>query len=194
MLLALLPAGCGDWFANWTASLGGNTAGQRGSVRVLFLNETPHRAVFTFGTFDPADQESRPDVEQFGPTDDDPTLDAEATSDIVTLTCGRVVAIGSPQLLDFIAENLSDADLIDEALVEGISFIDPADDSDADTDGSVDDASGSATTAGSALPFEALLGVDFPCESLLILRLEINDPGPAPFRVDFEVIPSASTR
>ena len=47
---------------------------------------------------------------------------------------------------------------------------------------------------GKAPPFEALLGVDFPCNALLIVRFEIDDLGPSPFRVDFELIPSELTR
>ncbi|MEP0844029.1 MAG: hypothetical protein HRF43_15105, partial [Phycisphaerae bacterium] len=47
-------AGCDlDTFLNNTASLGGNTPGQRGNVRVAFINHTPFRAVFTYGTYDP---------------------------------------------------------------------------------------------------------------------------------------------
>ena len=47
---------------------------------------------------------------------------------------------------------------------------------------------------GFAPPFEALLGVDFPCSALLIIYFEINDAGPEPFRIDFQLIPSESDR
>jgi len=177
--------GCAIQFANLSASLGGGTAGGRGSVRVLFINNTPFRAVFTYGTFDQTDQFSQPDFRQFGPSGTGLVLDGDSESSLdpgggaTPLTCGRVFSIGSSDLLRLIGENLPTATTIDEALVEGVSFLDTGD---------------AATSPGSAPPFEALLGVDFPCESLLIVRFELDDFGPDPFRVDFEVIPSDSTR
>ena len=47
---------------------------------------------------------------------------------------------------------------------------------------------------GTATAIEALLGLDFNCGSIVILRLEEAQVGSAPFRVDFEVIPSGSGR
>lgn len=44
---------------------------------------------------------------------------------------------------------------------------------------------------GYAPALRALLGVDFPCGSTLVIRLERADVGPEPFRVGFEVIPPA---
>ena len=42
---------------------------------------------------------------------------------------------------------------------------------------------------GFAPPLRALLGVDFPCGAIVIVRFEIADLGDAPFRADFEIIP-----
>jgi hypothetical protein len=87
-------------------------------------------------------------------------------------------------MLALIAKNLPDAPLADEAVIEGVEFFSvPADAS-----------AGAPVSQGKAPAFEALLGVDFPCNALLIIRFEIDDLGPAPFRVDFELIPSESTR
>ena len=58
-LSTLLAGGCAIPLDNLTASLGGSTAAARGTVRVLFINNTPHRAVFTYGTFDQTDQFSQ---------------------------------------------------------------------------------------------------------------------------------------
>lgn len=180
--------GCAIPLANLSASLGGGTAGGRGTVRVLFINNTPFRAVFTYGTFDQTDQFSQPDFRQFGPSDAEPVLDGDRESSLdpadgaSPLTCGRVFSIGGSELLRLIDANLPTATTIDDALVEGVVFLDTSADGEA------------ATSAGFAPPFEALLGMDFPCESLLIVRLEHDDVGPDPFRVDFEVIPADSTR
>jgi len=182
--------GCGEVSSllNQIASLGGEIAGQRGRIRVLFINNTPLRAVFTFGTYDQTDQDSQPDFGQFGPNDLDVTLNGDAESDILSLTCARVFSIGSPRLLQLIEANLRDATVIDEAFTEGVEFYDVPSDDDSDAD------EGEFAFAGAAPAFEALLGVDFPCNSLLIIRFESDDLGPDPFRVDFELVPSESTR
>jgi hypothetical protein len=181
-LTLLCGAQCGFNLGNQTASLGGSTAGGRGIVRVVFINKTSHRAAFTFGTYDQTDPETRPDFDQFGPEPEGQGLDGASASDIVTLSCARVFSIGGPALLALIDENLPDAVTVDEALVEGIAFF------------HVDADDNEPTLAGTAPPFAALLGIDFPCNALLIIRFELDDVGPDPFRVDFEIIPSESDR
>jgi hypothetical protein len=180
-------AGCGADFSNLTASFGGATAGTRGKVRVVFINNTPYRAVFTVATYDQIDRSSGLDFRQFS---NDPTglvLDGDSTSAIGSLDCARVFSIGGPRLIALF-ETLADANAVPEALIEGVEFF------------RVEAAAGDAAAApapvsqGKAPPFEALLGVDFPCNALLIVRFEIDDLGPAPFRTDFELIPSQSTR
>lgn len=182
-VVGLSATGCGTTFFNQTASLGGETAGRRGNVQVLFINNTPHRAVFTYGTFDQTDQFAEPHFEQFEPGEFDRTLEGDSQSGIRTLTCGRVFSIGSEALQDAMRLNLPEDDYSDEALVDGAEFLDIDDDTDSEP-----------SPAGAAPAFEALLGVDFACGSLLILRLEFNDAGPSAFRIDFEVVPSSSER
>jgi len=189
--------GCGEFFANQTASLGGNTAGGRGTVRVLFINNTAHSAVFTYGSYDQSDPGFAPDFAQFSLEAFDVRsveLGPGATSSIAStnarafLDCARVFGIGSADLLDLIRKNRSDASVFDEAMVSGVEFFDAA-------GGEVDaEAEAEPASVGSAPPFEALLGVDFPCNALLVLRFELDDTGPEPFRVDFELFPSESDR
>jgi hypothetical protein len=181
VLATFFLAGCGEFWRNQTASLGGALAGTRGTIRVVFLNNTPHRAVFTYGTLDQLDSDSRPDFAQFL-RDEAPMLNGDGTSAIVTLDCGRVFSIGSPQLLRSIEENLPNAPLSQDALVSGVEFVELAEDG------------GEPATRGTAPAFEALLGVDFPCNSLLVLRFEFDDLNPGQFRTDFEVLISQSER
>lgn len=183
-LFAALPAiaGCGEVFINLTASLGGDTAGQRGAVRILFINNTPARPVFTFGTYDPLDQFSEPDFDQFGLDDSSRILDGMDTSEVLSMECARVFGIGAPQLLTLIRENLPDVTPDEAALVEGVKFHEIGPDGQAGQE------------LGAAPAFEARLGVDFPCGALLIFRLESDDLGPDPYRVDFELISTESTR
>ncbi len=180
--------GCGESFGPLTASLGGDIAGGRGSVQVVFINNTPHRVVFTFGSYDPLDQFTQPDFGQFGADDAGRILDDGGTSAILPIECARVFSIGGAELLDFIGRNLPDADVAEEAYAEGIAFLRTTTDDDADPEGT------ETTVIGRAPPFEALLGADFSCGALLIIRFEFSDLGPDPFRVDFELIPSESTR
>lgn len=173
--------GCGELLGPFAASLGGTVPGERGTVRVLFINNTPHRAVFTFGSFDPLDPLAQPDFGQFGIDDAQPVLDGGSSSEIITGVCARVFSIGSPDLLDRILRTQPGDSLDQDALAFGVQFLDVSDD-------------GQSTLVGVAPPFEAELGFDFPCEALLILRFEIDDFGPDPFRTVFELIPSESTR
>lgn len=181
-------AGCGEASINLTTSLGGDTAGERGTIRVLFINNTPHRAMFTFGSYDQTDQFSQPDFAQFGLSEFGAILDGDSSSEIISIECARVFSIGGPDLLTLIEQNLSEAALDEDAFVEGVEFFNiPSDDAEGDD-------SGDPISEGSAPPFEASIGVDFPCSALLIIRFEFDDLGPDPFRVDFELIPSESTR
>lgn len=176
--------GCGEAFVNQTTTLGGAAAGLRGDLRVLFINNTEFRTVLTYGTFDQADRESQPDFGQFSPDPFDTTLEPNADSGIQRIQCGRVFAIGSDRLLTAIEENAAADSLVSEALVTGVQFWSPA-----AVDGGED-----ATLAGAATPLEALLGVDFPCESLLIIRFETDGAQMPTFRIDFELIASESQR
>lgn len=187
MLASLVATtGCVEFLANQTTSLGGSTAGDRGQIRVAIINNTPHLAAMTVGTFDQVDSFSEPDFGQFSFKEDPATgetrLDGDGNTGIFVLQCGRVFSVGSPDLLELIEVNLPDVTPQDEAFVEGVDFY------------RVDEDGEPEALIGSAPPLEALLGVDFPCNALLILHLEIDDFGPEPFRVDFELIPSESTR
>lgn len=182
----IVPTGCVSDFVNRTASLGGDVAGSRGRIQIVFINNTPHRVVFTFGTYDQTDQSSEPDFRQIGHDPNGPVLEGDSSSAIGALECARVFSIGGPRLLAMIAENLPDAPVADEALIEGVEFFSVPDDDTVEASAPV--------SQGKSPPFEALLGEDFPCNSLLIVRFEIDDLGPEPFRIDFELIPSRSPR
>jgi len=183
LMLALWLGGCGTSVQNQTASLGGSTAGSRGSVRALFINNTEYRAVFTFGTYDQTDRLTQPDFEQFGVKDREQTLDGGETSDYISLRCGRVFSIGSPGLLDVLPTDADPDTISEEALAEGVTFYNV---SDPDATNPVD--------VGTAAPLEAQIGVDFNCGALLVIYLEPADVGENAFRIDVNVVPADSTR
>ena len=73
------------------------------------------------------------------------------------------------------------ADRIDAAaLIDGVGF----------TDADITSDAAATPNQGFARGFEARLGVDFNCDSLLLISLEFNDAGEDAFRVLLKVIPS----
>ena len=86
--------------------------------------------------------------------------------------------------MELIRRNRPDADLDDQAAIDGVAF------SEAD----LGEEEAGLATEGRADAAEFLIGVDFPCNALLIVRLEHNDVGPRPFLIDFSFIPSESDR
>ena len=126
---AFVPlGGCVELFLNQTASLGSGIAGERGTVRVLFINNTPYRAAFTYGSYDQTDRFSAPDFAQFGLKNSARHLDGDTESSLDPfeggsfIACARVFGIGSPDLLRLIEENRPDATIDEDALVEGAEF------------------------------------------------------------------------
>ncbi len=179
-MLTLWAGGCSvDTFQNQTASFGGDQAGSSGNIGVAFINNTPFRAIFTYGTYNNTDQFDQPDVDQFVSVPGGNALEGEVVGNLRTLSCDRVFSVGDSELLRLIEENADDSALAPEALFEGIAF----------SSAPVGDERTNVATEGFAPPVRALLGVDFPCGSIIIIRFEIADLGVAPFRADFEMIP-----
>lgn len=197
--LAALLTGCGiESFLNQTASFGpnGSTAaagapigsGLRGTIQVVIENNTPFRAVFTYGVFDNTDERSTPAFLQFSPesniiaANSSATLEGNTNSGVVVLPCARVFSVGSRSLINLIDLNPGDqSDRIDaDALIDGVGF----------TDADLTSDAAATPNQGFARGFEARLGVDFNCDSLLLVSLEFNDVGADAFRVRMKVIPS----
>jgi hypothetical protein len=179
--IVFAAAGCGEAWTNLSAPLGGNTPGGRGTVGVVILNNTPHHAVLTLGSYDQTNTNSAPDIEQYQLTGAR-VLKPNSNGGFLIVDCARVFSIGGSRLLALIES--TDTQAVQDALIEGVEFF------------AVDAANPEAdpVSQGLAAPFEVLLGVDFPCNALLIFKLEVNDVGPEPFRIDFELIPSSDAR
>src|SRR5690606_5035764 len=103
---ACVPGG----ILNNTVSLGGNNPGQRGNINVTFINNTPFRAIFTYGVYDPQNTTFGPEFKQFF-VDPDPDLRLEGNSEseVVTFTCGRAFSIGGEELIDRVRAANEDA-------------------------------------------------------------------------------------
>ncbi|GIK17756.1 MAG: hypothetical protein BroJett003_27200 [Planctomycetota bacterium] len=180
----IVASGCADAFLNQTASLGGDTAGERGTIEIVFINNTPHRALFTAGTYDHTDADTVPQFVQFGGSSPLRVLQGNAASETLELPCARLLSIGGEALADLVRETASEDDFDEDALLTGVGFSSaPAGDADADV-----------PDAGFAAAQTFLLGADFPCNALVVIRLEVNDAGPEPFLITMSFIPSESTR
>jgi len=161
LFAALLTCGCDAWF-NLTQPL-------EDGVYVGLINKTPYRAIFTIGSYDPLDENSRPDFNQY-------RLEGNAVSWAI-FTCHRAVDIGTQKLLDLIEK--SEQIILDEAaFITGVNFSSaPADSPDA-----------ASPTEGTAAPVRVLHGVDYPCGALLIFTFVEDADAPGGFRVDFSLI------
>ena len=181
--LMVCLSGCSfDALLRNTASLGGDTAGDRGEISVVFINNTPYRAIFTAGTYDNLDQETTPDIVQVTSTSS--ALEGNSQSPPGQLTCARVMSVGGAGLVTRVRQNLAANQFDDELLFEGVRFSSAA----------TDDEQADEATQGTAPARVAYIGSEFECGALLIYRLEFDDAGPNPFTVELTVIPAESNR
>lgn len=178
LILGLASTGCNiDGLFNTTASLGGDVAGQRGSAEVVFINNTPFRAIFTFGAYDQFDRNTQPILIQT-------TVEADSQLAPQPVTCSRVFSVGGEGLITRVRENLSAGQYDESLLLEGAGFSSaPASSPEANQ-----------PNEGVAPPIDAFIGVDYSCASVVIVRFEVNDLGPDPFQITLSAIPADSTR
>lgn len=152
------------------------TAVRRGTIAVQFINSTPFRASFSFGTYDQLDRNPPGQV-----TLEQLRLDGNATSDIVDVPCRRLMAIGTQAYVDRVVATKTDQNTPGfdaEAFSTDVNFSSAA----ADSPGA------GLPTQGTADGIERLLGVDFSCSDLLIYTF-VEDPNAVGgFRIDFQVI------
>lgn len=201
LLMSLMSAGCADFYFNNTSSLGGDTPGLRGDVEVAFVNNTPYRALFTYGTYDPLNLDQNQffafpvQFEQFS-LDDNARyrLERNSTSNTFTFACGRAMALGTETLAELIEDNdiretTSGAPVYTQFLrpvvgsdgeqdIAGIAF----------TDRALDDPDAGASIVAWAEPVVTLQGAEYQCESRIIYTFEQDDTQPGGIRVDIEVI------
>lgn len=167
-VLWISSAGCGQFISNQTAERTGN-------IGVQFINSTPYRASFSFGTYDALDETPGPvALEQL-------RLDPNQTSAAVTLPCRRNMTVGTEEFVKRVLATKADqlaADFDPEAFSDKVNFSA----ADAGTPGS------GLPTEGTANGFERLLGVDYGCADLLIFTFVEDGAAPGGFRIDYQVL------
>lgn len=199
-VLMIIP-GCGGILLNSVASLGGTNPGGRGAVDIVFDNQTPYRAIFTVGVYDPQDQNSEVlEYVQFAVDADEaesafnrglpPQTLTERGS--LPLPCARVVSLGGAEMLariDSLDESPSNgAPIIEAALRTGIYFSDkPLDDPDANAE---------QNPVAQIGAVDSLLGLDFECSgsdtqfNVLIYRFTLDPNDATNVLVTLDVIPA----
>jgi hypothetical protein len=154
-------------------------------IQVGFINNTPFRAIFTFGAYDQYDQESLPTV--FGQL----RLEGNSSSAQVAQPCRQAFSVGGAELIRLINENDADPSINvtdPHALIRGVNF----------SGAPLGDPLEAEPTEGTAEGLVLLSGVDFTCErtnirqttgtGLLLFTFEQDPAAPGGFRIDFSFI------
>lgn len=166
----MLSLSCtGEFIANQTEERTGN-------VSVQFVNNTPFRASFSFGSYDSLDRDPPGAV-----TLQQSRLEGMTNSAPVQLICRRDVSIGTDEFLQRVLDTNADnvATFDEEAFSAVVNFSSAATDSDA----------AALPTEGTALGRNFRLGVDYTCGDLLIFTFTQDVVRPGGFRIDFTVVP-----
>lgn len=190
LLLSLLTAGllsCNPTALGTLVSPQANfiNQGQTGerAVQVGFINNTPFRAIFTFGAYNQLDQGTIPTgFRQL-------RLEGGTSSAQITQPCRKTFSVGGAELIRLLNSNENDPniDITDpEALVTGVYF----------SAAPLGDPLEAEPTEGTALPSIVLNGIDFSCArtsveattgtGLLIFTFEQDVSATGGFRIDYE--------
>jgi hypothetical protein len=166
-----LSAGCttSSLFRNFVAPV-------TGDVTFVLINDTPYRAVFSFGTYNDLDRS--PGVVNLQQL----RLEAHTSGELTTLACAHNAAVGTDGLVARVLATNADetAEFDAEAFHEWVGFSSFPSDS----------AGAGLADAGSAEGLEVLLGVDFSCGDQLIFTFVEDETATGGFRIDFAVLVS----
>jgi len=137
-----------------------------------FINNTPFRAIFTFGGYDPLDKDTDPSG--FGQL----RLEGNSNSAQLVQACRKTFSVGGEELIRLI--ETSDLAVNDpRALVDGVNF----------SGAPLGDPLEAVATEGTAEGVTLAAGVDFACETLIVFSFEQDATAPGGFRIDFVVVP-----
>lgn len=152
------------------------------AVQVAFINNTPFRAVFSFGAYNPLDQETIPSSSR------QLRLEGNTASPQFAQPCLQAFSVGGDELIRLIRKNEPDptVNVTDpRALVNGVNF----------SGAVLGDPLEAEPTEGTALGSVVFSGVDFNCErtdirdpggaTLLLFTFEQDATAPGGFRIDF---------
>ena len=155
------------------------------AMQVGFINNTPFRAIFTFGSYVPLDKETIPTA--FGQL----RLEGNTASAQQAIPCRKTVSVGGSELIRLLNENENDPriNIADpRALVRGVNF----------SGAPLGDPLEAEPTEGTADGLELRAGIDFTCDRtdirdttgsvLVLFTFEQDASAPGGFRIDHSVI------
>lgn len=143
------------------------TSLRRGTILLGFVNNTPFRANFTFGSYDPTDQATVPVFSQI-------RIEGNTSAAQQTQACRRTFSLGGAELerlIRFQKLQVNDAPVLHEdVFFSSAPAADPL---------------AAAPTEGTAQQRVLLDGVDFTCSGLLMFVFVQDAGAPGGFRIDY---------
>ncbi len=187
--LALPMASCtpqaGAVLTSPTSDFGANGVIVPRAIQVGFVNNTPFRAIFSFGSYDPLDKETVPT------NSGQIRLEGNTSSAQIAQPCRKAFSVGDPELIRLIDENKRNPALTitdERAVIDGINF----------SGAPAGDPLAAEPTEGTALGRVVQNGLDFTCErvdildvtgtGLLLFTFEEDATAPGGFRIDFQFV------
>jgi len=155
------------------------------TIRVAFINNTPYRAIFTYGAYDHLDEDGLPT--NFGQL----RLEGNTSSAQLNQPCRQTFSVGGDTLIYLLRNNQTNPSINitdPDALVDGVYF----------SSAPVGSPLAAQPTEGTALGRVVLSGVDFTCArtninattgtGLLIFTFVQDASAPGGFRIDYSFI------
>ncbi len=155
------------------------------AIQVAFINNTNFRAIFSFGSYNPLNNDTLPTNSL------QLRLEGNTASAQVAQPCRRVFSVGGDELIRLINENERDPaiNVTDpRALVRGVNF----------SAAPLGDPLEAEPTEGTALGMVRNVGIDFTCDridirdvtgsGLLIFTFEQDPAAPGGFRIDYQFV------
>lgn len=149
------------------------TATRRGNIQIGFVNNTPFRANFTFGGYDPQDRATVPVFSQL-------RVAGNTTATTQTQACRRVFSIGGSELIRLITvQNLTVNDA--PVLHTDIYF----------SSAPANDPLAAAPTEGYAVQVNEQDGLGYLCSGVLTFAFVQDAAAPGGFRTDYTFVEPA---
>lgn len=155
------------------------------AIQIAFINNTPFRAIFTFGAYNQLDQTSIPT--NFGQL----RLEGNSSSAQIAQPCRQSFSVGGDELIRLLQANERDPNINitdPRALVRGVNF----------SSAPLGDPLEAEPTEGTAQGLTVLNNIDFTCArtdirdqtgtGLLIFTFEQDAAAPGGFRIDFSFV------
>ena len=157
------------------------------ALQVGFVNNTPFRAIFTFGAYDQLDNDTLPT--NFGQL----RLEGNTSSGQIPQPCRKTYSVGGAELIRLIDENrenpaISNIPIDENALIVGVNF----------SSAPLGDPLEAEPTEGTANGLVLTAGNDYTCArtdidqltgtGLLIVTFEQDAGAPGGFRIDFSFV------